>query len=268
MNHDPSNEPLGLKAQMETGRPVLGMILRAVRSPEIARIAKASGHDFLFIDTQHSAFGLETIEQIAFAAKGCDIATLVRVTAPDDPNIGRLLDCGVTGIIVPDIETAAQAAEVVQQAKFAPLGKRSVVGGGAFFDYSSLPLSEAIEILNRQTLVICMIESTAGLDAVEQIAGVAGVDVLHVGCNDLLVDLGKPGDFASVEIQAAVQRVIDVCERHQKFAGYGGDRDASRQAAVISSGARFLTTQSDVNYLLAAASAKTAELRALMSGAP
>jgi len=98
-----------------------------------------------------------------------------------------------------------------------------------------------------------MIETTEGLDNVEEIAAVDGVDVLHVGSNDLLVNMGKPGKFDDPAIEAAQDRVIKAAKARGKFAGIGGNRDVARQAAAIRRGAQFVTTQTDIALLSAAA---------------
>ena len=106
-----------------------------------------------------------------------------------------------------------------------------------------------------------MIETVEGLANVEAIAAVDGVDVLHVGCNDLLTAMGMPGQFGCPEIVAAIERVIAAAKKHGKFAGLGGERDMERQLAFIKSGVRFVTTQTDMGFLMAAANQRTAEIR-------
>ena len=195
------------------------MTVRLGRSPDIARIAKATGHDFVFIDTQHSIFDLESISAIAHTALAIGVAPLVRVRGIDDPDVSLLLDNGVTGIIYPDVANAAEARKAVDTCKFAPIGKRSVVGGYPHFDYRAVPLTESVPQLNDACLLVCMIETVEGLNNVEEIAAVDGVDVLHVGSNDLLVNMGKPGKFDDPAIVAAQDRVIEAAKAHGKFAG-------------------------------------------------
>ena len=93
-----------------------------------------------------------------------------------------------------------------------------------------------------------MIETLEGLANVGEIAAVDGVDVVHVGCNDLLTSMGKPGAFGDPAIVAAVERVIAAAATHEKFAGLGGERDMERQLAFIGKGVRFVTTQTDVGF--------------------
>jgi 2-keto-3-deoxy-L-rhamnonate aldolase RhmA len=98
------------------------------------------------------------------------------------------------GIVFPDVANAAQAKKAVDICKFAPLGKRSVTAGYSQFDYRSLPLTQCVPQLNDACLLVCMIETVEGLEKVEEIAAVDGVDVLHLGSNDLLANMASPAN--------------------------------------------------------------------------
>jgi 2-keto-3-deoxy-L-rhamnonate aldolase RhmA len=253
--------------RMRAGDVALGMNVRLGRSGDIAAIARASDHDFLFLDAQHAIYSTETLAHIAQACRGSGVAPLVRVRSCDDPDTSLLLDAGVMGIVFPDVNSASQARKAVDTAKFPPIGKRSVAGSPALFDYRPMPVAEVGRALNDITLVVCMIETPEGLANLEEIAAVDGVDVIHVGCNDLLVNMGKPGAFGDPEIVQAIERVIAVAAAHGKFAGLGGDRDLVRQVGFIRKGVQFVTTQTDIGFLIAEASRRTGELRAAIAQA-
>ena len=119
----------------------------------------------------------------------------MRVRSVNDPDVSLLLDNGVTGIVFPDVATAADARKAVDTCKFAPLGRRSVSGGYPHFDYRSVPVAQAVPRSNDVCLLVCMIETVEGMTNLESIAAVDGVDVLHLGSNDLLANMGKPGQF-------------------------------------------------------------------------
>lgn len=244
-----------LKDKLAADEPVLGMSIRLSRSPDVARVAKTTGHDFLFIDIQHSIFNVETLSNIAQTAIEIGIAPLVRVRGLNDPDVSLMLDNCVTGIVYPDINTPEEAQIAVDTCKFAPLGKRSVTGGYPMFDFEGLPLSEAIPAINDATLLVVMVETVEGLENVEKIAAIPGVDVIHVGTNDLLVNMAKPGQFDCPEIVAAQDRVNAACAANGIVSGCGGNRDVTRQANAIRKGARFLTTQTDIAFLSTAAKA-------------
>ena len=253
--------PNPLKELLKADKVALGMLVRVARSPDIARIAKTTGHDFVFIDSQHAIFNIETIGNIAQTALGVGIAPLVRVRSVDDPDTHVLLDNGVTGIVFPDVNNAAQAKRAVDRAKFPPIGTRSVGGAHPLFNFRALNTAEMVPALNDNTLVVCMIETKEGLENADEIAAVPGVDVVHVGSNDLLASLGRPGTFGSPEHIAAVDRVIAAAKKHGKISGFGGDRNLTRQMDFIKKGARFLTTNSDIAFMIAEGSRVTGELR-------
>lgn len=242
---------------MRSGKAAMGLSVRLARSPEIVRIAKATGHHFLFIDGQHAVFNAETIVNLASTALAIGVAPMVRVRSPTDADVPMLLDNGVSGIIFPDVNTAAEARRCVEMTKFAPIGRRSVGAVFPQFNGEAVPIADAIREINASTVCCVMVETAKGLENVEAIAKVPGIDVIHVGTNDLMVDLGKPGRLDDPAVDAALDRVIAVCKAHDIYAGCGGIRDVARQAAVIRRGARFLTTQSDTGFLLAAAKAWT-----------
>jgi 2-keto-3-deoxy-L-rhamnonate aldolase RhmA len=249
--------------RMKSGKVALGMIVRALRAGEAALIAGATDHDFIFIDGQHALFDLESIGQMTLAALGCGVTPLVRVRSFDDADIPRLLDAGVMGIVAPDVNTVPEAERLVASAKFPPLGRRSIGGPSPVFGLRAVPPAECMRVLNQSTMVVCMIETRQAVANVESIAAVQGVDVLHIGCNDLLVDMGKPGQFQDPELIEAIARVIAAGKAHSVQIGLGGDKDLGRQKAWIEKGVRFITTQSDVAMLTAEAARRTAELRAI-----
>jgi 2-keto-3-deoxy-L-rhamnonate aldolase RhmA len=253
--------PNPAKELLKAGRVALGMNVRLARSGDIARIAKTCGHDFIFIDAQHSLYTVETIGHIAQAALGCGISPYVRVRSVDDPDVQVLLDNGVTGIVFPDVSTAAEARRAVSRARFPPVGRRSAAGAYTILDYKAVPMAELTRALDESTLVVCMIETREGLENVEEIAAVEGIDVIHVGSNDLLTGLGMPGAFGSPEHIAAVERVISVAKEHGKIPGVGGDRNLGRQMKFIRKGARFITTNSEIAFMLAEGARVTGELR-------
>ncbi len=251
------------KRRMQADELALGLIVRVARSVEIARIAAATGHDFLFIDAQHAAFSPETVGQIAQAAHGSGVAPIVRVRGCDDPNLPLYLDVGATGIIVPDVNSAEEARRAARAAKFAPIGRRSLPGPMPLLDFAPVPAAEATRAVNDATLLVCMIETRSGVENAEAIAAVEGVDVVHVGCVDLVFDLGEPDAFGSAATMAAVEHVIAAARASGKFAGVGGDRDPERQAHYVRKGVRFMTTQTDIGLLMAEGGRVVGKLRRL-----
>jgi len=250
-----------IRARIAAGGVALGLIVRAVKSADIALIARASGHDFLFLDTQHAAFDRETIAGIIIAARGAGISPLVRVRSHADPDMALWLDAGAGGLIVPDLNTTEQAREVVRRCRFPPLGQRSLPGPMLQDDFRPEAPETAMRRADDETLLVAMIETPVGVANAAEIAAVDGIDALHVGCVDLLLALGRPGQHGCPEILAAIETVAEATERSGKILGIGGERDPDRRTRLIRRGARFMTTDLDVSLLVEAATARVADIR-------
>src|SRR5215471_15752120 len=146
-----------MKQKLAAGELVLCMNLRLARSVDIAMVAKAGGYDALYVDMQHAPYSIETTATICAAALGIGIAPLVRVPSHDALWMSRVLDGGAQGVILPDVNTSAQAQAIVRACRFPPLGKRSVMGLGPALGYRAVPLSELNPKLNAETAVIVML---------------------------------------------------------------------------------------------------------------
>lgn len=250
-----------IQARIAVGGVALGLIARVVRTPEIALIARATDHDFLFIDRQHAAFDLETIATLIATCRGAGIAPMVRLKSPADADAALYLDMGADGLIVPDVNRADQARALVCRCRFPPRGQRSLPGPLVQDDFRPVPPAEAMRNADRATVLVAMIETLEGLDNVDAIAAVEGIDVLHVGCVDLLLSMGRPGAQGCPEILSAVCRVAGAAQRHGKILGIGGDRDPARRAAFVRQGAKFMTTDLDMALLMAGAGSAVAAIR-------
>src|SRR5262249_39073103 len=167
-----------MKQKLAAGELVLCMNLRLARTVDIAMVAKAGGYDAIYVDMQHAPYSVETTATICAAALGIDITPLVRVPGHDGHWMSRVLDGGAQGVIVPDVESRAQAEAVVRHCRFPPLGRRSVMGLGPAFGYRTLPLGEGNTRLNGETAVIVMLETRAGIDNADPSTAGAGNHVL------------------------------------------------------------------------------------------
>ena len=246
-----------VKDKLARDEIVSSMMVRLVRGVEIARIAKTAGFDTFYIDMEHCSFSMETTSQICLAALEVGIPAFVRVPANTPEFISRVLDGGALGVIAPHVRNAEQARAVVRCARFSPQGERSANSGLPQLQYRSFAAAEANAALNAATMVILMMEAVEALEKVEEIAAVDGVDMLLIGSNDLTAEWGVPGAFDDPRLAAAFERTIAACRRHGKHVGIGGL--ASRPDLVdkfVRMGARFVSTGTDLSFLLGAATAK------------
>ena len=203
-----------------------------------------------------SAWGFRsTIAALANICLAVGVAPLARVKSLADPDTPILLDNGVSGIIFPDINTPEEARRAVEICRFPPIGRRSVGANFPQFDARAVPANVSVPAINGSTVVVVMVETKRGLDNIEAIAKVPGVDVVHIGTNDLMADLGKAGQLDDPAVGAALDRAIAACKAAGNFAGCGGIRDTAKQAYWIRRGIRFLSTQTDIALLHAGAKA-------------
>lgn len=250
------------KARMASGELAVGMIVRLMRGVEIAAIARSAGFDCLYIDLEHCTFSLETVSQIAIAATALGVTPLVRVPGHDQAGISRTLEAGAQGVIVPHLETRAQAEQVVEAALFPPLGNRSLLAANPHTLFRGGPAAETMRRMNEATLVVAMIESVLAVANADEIASVEGLDMLLVGTNDLCNSLGRPGDLDHPGVREAYEHVAAACRRRGKHLGVGGLNSRPDIAKdIIGLGARYVSAGSDTGFLMSAATATAKSFR-------
>jgi 2-dehydro-3-deoxyglucarate aldolase/4-hydroxy-2-oxoheptanedioate aldolase len=186
----------------------------------LAKILEAAGIDFAFIDMEHGAFSHTEVADLVTWFKATPLAVFVRVPVGTYPFIARVLETGAAGVMIPNVDTAAQARAAVEAAKFRPLGRRGVSFASAVNDYVDVDdLPPYMREMNAQTIVICQIESAEGLEQADDIAATDGVNILWLGQYDLTASLGIVGEFEHPRFQEAVKHVIATAHRHGKLAG-------------------------------------------------
>ena len=240
-----------LKHKLLAGDVVTSLIVRMSRGPETAQVAATAGLDALYVDLEHSPLSLETTAMLCTTAWEAGVTPLVRLPNLDAGLMGRVLDLGAMGLIAPQIESAEDAKKLVNAAKYPPIGQRSVSSSLPVLGYRNFPVMEVAAAINRETLLVAMIESEAGLNACEDIAAVDGIDLLFVGTHDLSVQMGMAADANLERLNACIQRVLDAAKRHGKAVGLGGL--AANPAALtfwVTRGVQFISVGSDLGFLL------------------
>jgi 2-dehydro-3-deoxyglucarate aldolase/4-hydroxy-2-oxoheptanedioate aldolase len=212
--------PNPVKRKLRAGETVLGTMLFEFPSPGILRIAAVAGAEFVLCDMEHSGWSVETIRGLLASAPVPDTVPMVRVPATEYHFIARVLDMGAMGVMVPLVESREQAEKIVRSAKYPPVGRRGAAFCMPHDGYRPAPLNEKIAAANENVVLIAQIETRAGLDQVDDIAAVDGIDVLWIGQTDLTCSLGIPGQFDHPNFHAAVDRVVQACRKHKKTAGY------------------------------------------------
>ncbi len=247
--------------RIRSGHLTLGFGVQHLRGGAVPLLAKAASYDWLFIDAEHGAISLQEISQICLATLSTGVAPIVRVCHDALDEGTRALDNGALGLIIPHVDTPADAKRLVEAFRFQPLGHRSVGGSAALFGFRPPPAAEMQRALNEQILLIPMVETPKAVENVSAIMGVAGIDGVMIGTNDLALELGVPGQIGHERIQAAYSQVAVACRLHQKVFGMGGVYDREWAPRYIAIGARMILAASDQAFLLEAATSRAQFLR-------
>ena len=166
--------------------------------------------------------------------------------------------------MLPHVESADEAREIVKSLRFPPLGMRSAYSTGPTLGYRALGQGEINTFLNEQELVIAMLETPQAVERADEIAAVPGIDMVHIGALDVSNVMGIPAQYGDPRMKAVFEKVSRACKAHGKSMGVGGARgDRDMQRYLIGLGVRHLTTGSDVGYLMNAARADVEAIRAI-----
>jgi len=213
-------QPNAIKQDILAGRTVAGAMVFEFFSPGIASILANAGCRFALFDMEHTGLGFETLKWLFSSCRGLPIEPMVRVPRGEYAWLARSLDLGARGVMIPMVESAEQARSIVQACRYPPVGRRGAAFGFAQCDYLGGDVGAKVAAYNERTLVIAQIETERGLDNVESIAAVDGVDVLWVGHFDLSNFMGIPAQFDDPRFDAAMRRVAEVARRHGKAAAF------------------------------------------------
>jgi 2-keto-3-deoxy-L-rhamnonate aldolase RhmA len=212
---------------------------------------------------EHGAFSVAEATQLCLAALPVGITPMVRVCSDALDEGTRALDNGALGIIVPHVDTPAQADRVAEAFRFPPHGRRSWGGPIAIYGFDPPSAAVAQEEIDREIMVIAMIETEEAVAHVDAIAGTTGIDLLQIGTSDLTADMGIPGQIGHPRVRQAYEDVAAACRRHGKFLGMGGVYDEENARAYIGLGARFVLGGSDQSFVLDGATTRSRFLAGL-----
>ncbi|WP_165855760.1 4-hydroxy-2-oxoheptanedioate aldolase [Marinobacter sp. JSM 1782161] len=228
-------------------RPQIGLWV-ALASPYTAEICGGAGFDWLLIDGEHAPndVPLMMAQLQALAASPCH--TAVRATIGEPALIKQYLDIGAQTLLVPMIESAAQARDMVRAVRYPPQGIRGV--GAALARASAFNrIPDYLQTANDEICLLLQIENRAGLEALDDIATTEGVDGVFVGPADLAADMGYLGNPGAPEVQAVVEDALKRIQSHGRAAGILS-ADPKLVERYLELGATFVAVGSDVGLLV------------------
>jgi 2-dehydro-3-deoxyglucarate aldolase/4-hydroxy-2-oxoheptanedioate aldolase len=208
-----------VKQALAEGRLQLGCGFWQLRSPEIARILKAAGFDWAFLDTEHGGFDLESVQDICRVANLAGLCPVVRVGDLKYTLVARALDCGAQGIIFPRVESVELLEQAISWTRFPPLGIRGYGLTNQQANYETATMPQIMEHMNANTLVVIQIETRRAVEMREELLAVPGIDAVMIGPADLSISLGVPGEFQHPLMVEAMTMVRDTCLRRGIAAG-------------------------------------------------
>lgn len=238
------------REQLRAGNTVFGQMVLELFTPGIGPMLAACGMDFVIYDMEHGRCDIALLSQMIASCRGSGIVPLARVPDIHFQPLSRVLDIGARGVMVPRVETRAQAEEIVAQLKYAPQGRRGVALGVAH-DLYQAGGPDFFEQANEDIAVILLVETAKAFENLEDIVSVPGVDVAWMGHYDLTVSMGIPAQFDHPKFLDAMDSLVAVCQKHGVAAGF---MPSSAEATThwIRKGFRAISLGSDVGVYMGA----------------
>lgn len=238
-----------LKAILRRQAPIIGLTTQHVTHPWLAKIWKASGCDFVYIEYEHAFFNDEQLAGFVLCCRAEGLPVVAKVPECSRTHVAKLLEAGVIGVQLPWTESREQIDRLVSLVKFPPVGIRAAAPGYGNVDYDfSVDGACFIEESNRETIVLAHVETTTGVANIDSILSNPHVDIAFLGMYDLSVSCGHPGIFSHPDLEAAVDRVIRSARINEKIVGMYVP-DAASAVRWFERGVTFFETASEVDLI-------------------
>jgi 2-dehydro-3-deoxyglucarate aldolase/4-hydroxy-2-oxoheptanedioate aldolase len=258
----PSIPPRGdLRRRVLAGEPTIGLFVN-LGSLVSADIVARAGYDWALLDLEHGMTTEADLLAQLVAVQATPTAAVVRVVSSERMRVGRILDLGADGLMIPRLETAEAMRETLSWMRYPPAGIRGVAAGTRGAGYATIAHGD-LHAMHDRVLGVFQVESRAAVAAADDLAAIDGVDVLFVGPADLSHEMGIPGRFADPAFGDALDRVAAAARAHGKAAGMLV-RDASEVPAYLARGYGFLGIGSDSGLVMRYAREQLAEARAAL----
>lgn len=206
------------KEQLQNGK-VNGILVKVASFPAIVIMAQQCGFDFIFYDCEHGILDEEKLHDLMVLGNCNGFPSIVRVPQLSKKDVSRMLDYGATGIMVPMVETKEQAIQLVEWSKYPPIGKRSYSGGANTHYAPGGNHAKNMREMNEKVISIVQIESIRGVENIDEILSVEGIDAAIVGPCDLGISMDNPDNVMDPKELEYIQCVADACKKYHK--GFG-----------------------------------------------
>lgn len=236
-----------LKKTLNSGKYVFGPFLK-LTDPAVVEIMGFAGFDFVIIDQEHGPISVHKVQNMIRAAESVDITPIIRVNKNDESSILRALDIGAQGIEIPQINCKSDAVRAVNSVKYSPEGKRGVCRYVRAANYSSMDKFDYFKSANNETMIIAHIEGVEGINNLDEILSVAGLDVIFIGPYDLSQSLGISGQVNNPLVVEKMKEVVLKCKKQKIAVGSFAD-DVQTAKKWVSLGVKYMSFSVDVGIL-------------------
>jgi 2-keto-3-deoxy-L-rhamnonate aldolase RhmA len=249
------------KSALKAGKLLMGTMLADIRQPSIMQILVNAGFDFVIIDNEHGAFGIESIADLSRMARILGLTPIVRIPELAYPYIAQSLDAGGQGIMLPRVYGPEQVHQVLEIMKYPPVGKRGTAMSRGQSDFRAGPLAENLAFANDNSMLMIQIETAESVQQLDEIVAIPGVDCLFIGPTDLSIALGVPGQPEAPVLIEAIEHVIASCKAHGVATAIQAN-DLAYARRWVERGMEVISYSSEIGLLTAAASAGIQTIRA------
>ena len=243
-------ERKNIKKMIQNGEIALGMTC-SLFDPAVAEIAGIAGYDYIRMDCEHNLCDYSAIKSFIRSADSVGIPVIIRLTNLD--NITALNDFGVSGYQIPHVKNAEQAKRIVQLSKYAPVGIRGVISTGRAHQYGDIPFDAYKTCADEEMLIIVQIEDNQGIQNMEEIIAVEGVDVICTGKGDISQALGILGDKMNPKVDEVENKIIEMAQKYNKPTLVVGKNESHWIDLVKNKSVAMAEYANDISMLLSAA---------------
>ena len=236
-----------LKEAIKEGKIVLGPFMKFT-DPAAVEIMGFAGFDFVIIDAEHGPISTESAQNMIRAAESVNITPVIRVGNNDEALILRALDIGAQGIEIPQVNSKSDAMRAVKSVKYSPQGERGVCRYVRTANYSSMDKFKYFKYANKETMIIAHIEGVEGINNLDKILSVPGIDIIFIGPYDLSQSLGIPGEVNHPLVTEKMKEVVSKCKENKIAVGTFAD-DVETAKSWISLGVQYMSFSVDVGIL-------------------
>ncbi len=236
-----------MKKALHDNKIVFGPFLK-ITDPAVVEIMGFAGFDFVIIDAEHGPISMENAQNMIRAAETTNITSIIRVANNDESLILRALDIGAQGVEIPQINCKSDALRAVKSVKYSPQGERGVCRYIRAANYSSMDKFKYFKYANKETMIIAHIEGIEGINNLDEILLVSGIDVIFIGPYDLSQSLGVTGEVNHPLVIEKMKEVVLKCKQNKVAVGTFAD-DVETAKSWISLGVQYMSFSVDVGIL-------------------